>query len=166
MEMVRETATTSMVVPQRFEDFYKAYRPHLARALVLALGDHDLGIEAADEAMVRVYQRWRSVRTYRNPMGWTYRVGVNWGRSRLRRHRREHPIATIEKTDPGPEDQVAVRDMLATLPLDQRTVVVLRYYLGFSTEEAAAALGIASGTVKSRLSRGLDRLHRSDGGER
>lgn len=166
MEKVRETATTSMAVPQRFEDFYKAYRPQVARALVLALGDRDLGIEAADEAMVRVYQRWGSVRSYGNPVGWTYRVGVNWGRSRLRRRRRETVGAGIGEVDPVLGSDVDVRDALAMLPLDQRAVVVLRYYLGFSTAEVAEVLGVASGTVKSRLSRGLDRLGRSLGGER
>jgi RNA polymerase sigma-70 factor (ECF subfamily) len=43
---------------------------------------------------------------------------------------------------------------------------VFRYYLGFSTEETAEALGIKQGTVKSRLSRALKRLSDSLGGER
>jgi RNA polymerase sigma-70 factor (ECF subfamily) len=165
METMHDSET-SMVVPQKFEDFYKAYRPKLARALVLALGDHELGIEAADEAMVRTYQQWRRVRTYRNPMGWTYRVGVNWGRSRLRSLRREVSGEGAGDSTPSPETEVGVRQMIEALPLDQRTVVVLRYYLGFSTEDTAEALGVKQGTVKSRLSRALDRMGGSLGGER
>lgn len=166
MEIVRGEMATPMVVPDRFEDFYRAYRTRLVRALVLSLGDLDLGVEAADEAMVRAYRRWRTVRTYRNPMGWVYTVGVNWGRSRLRRRRRERPgLENVEATPTAGPD-VGVRDALAALPLDQRTVVVLRYYLGLSNTETAQALGIAAGTVKSRLSRALDRLGHSLGVER
>jgi RNA polymerase sigma-70 factor (ECF subfamily) len=164
METMR--GSTPLVVPQEFEDFYKAYRPKLARALALALGDRDLGIEAADEAMVRTYQRWSRVRTYRNPMGWVYRVGVNWGRSRLRRLKKEVSGRDDSDPVPSPETGVGVLQLVGALPLDQRTVVVLRYYLGFSTEETAAALGIEQGTVKSRLSRALDRMNESLGGER
>jgi RNA polymerase sigma-70 factor (ECF subfamily) len=42
-------------------------------------------------------------------------------------------------------------------------VVVLRYYLDWSTEEVAEALGVAEGTVKSRLHRALRRLESSLG---
>jgi RNA polymerase sigma-70 factor (sigma-E family) len=167
METMHGLAPRATVVPQEFEDFYKAFRPKLARALVLALGDHDLGVEAADEAMVRTYQQWKRVRTYRNPMGWVYRVGVNWGRSRLRRRRRE--VAAADESESAAstlETDVDVRQVLAELPLDQRTVVVMRYYLGLSTEETAETLGIKQGTVKSRLSRALERMGDSIGGER
>jgi RNA polymerase sigma-70 factor (ECF subfamily) len=55
----------------------------------------------------------------------------------------------------------AVAAAVALLPLDQRAVVVLRFYLDWSTEEVATALGIAEGTVKSRLHRALRRLETS-----
>lgn len=168
MEIVRGEMATSTAFPDRFEDFYRAYRAQLVRALVLSLGDHDLGVEAADEAMVRAYQRWRTVRKYRNPMGWVYTVGVNWGRSRLRRRRRERPgLENVQATSTAsPDVGVEMREALAALSLNQRSVVVLRYYLGLSNAETAQALGIAAGTVKSRLSRALDRLGRSLGVER
>ncbi|HET8617959.1 MAG TPA: sigma-70 family RNA polymerase sigma factor [Acidimicrobiales bacterium] len=50
---------------------------------------------------------------------------------------------------------------LARLPVDQRSVVVLRYYLDWSLDQIAAGLGIAPGTVKSRLHRALRRLENS-----
>jgi len=117
METVHDVTSTPTVIPQRFEDFYKAYRPQLARALVLALGDRELGIEAADEAMVRTYQQWRRVRTYRNPMWWVYRVGVNWdapisagpsGRSL------STPRTTRRRTAPGAPDVTLLMKDLST----------------------------------------------------
>lgn len=64
--------------------------------------------------------------------------------------------------DPSP-DLSAVADpslarALAQLDFDQRTVVVLRFHLDWSTDQIATALEIPPGTVKSRLHRGLRRL--------
>ena len=53
-----------------FEEFYRVARDDVARALVLTLGDRDLGVEAADEAMVRAFQRWPRVGAYESPAGW------------------------------------------------------------------------------------------------
>ena len=47
---------------------------------------------------------------------------------------------------------------LASLPLEQRAALVLVDMQGFPVEEAAAVLGVAAGTVKSRCSRGRRRL--------
>jgi len=42
--------------------------------------------------------------------------------------------------------------------VDQRTVLVMHYYLGFSLDEAAEALGIPPGTVRSRLHRAINAM--------
>ena len=52
----------------------------------------------------------------------------------------------------------ALATALAQLPLQQRAVVVLRFYYDWSTEQVAKSLGIPTGTVKSRLARALERL--------
>jgi predicted RNA polymerase sigma factor len=68
-----------------FDDFYRACREEIVRALVLTVGHRDLGLEAADEAFARALERWADVSGYENPEGWVYRVGANWARSKLRR---------------------------------------------------------------------------------
>jgi RNA polymerase sigma factor (sigma-70 family) len=60
---------------------------------------------------------------------------------------------------PGVEDRTALMDALATLPLGQRRVVVLRHFLGMSIEETAGDLQCSPGTVKSQNSRALARLN-------
>ena len=47
---------------------------------------------------------------------------------------------------------------LASLPIGQRRVVVLRYFVGLSVEETAADLGCSTGNVKSQTSHGLRKL--------
>lgn len=146
--------------PRSFEDFYRNEAEPLRRALCLALGDVDLGTEATDEALTRTYQRWEEVATYDNPVGWAYRVGLNWGRSRQRRFRwRDDGPVPDRGIVPIPGDPELTR-ALARLDPQMRAVVVCRYYLDWSVDQTAAALDIPAGTVKSRLARSLERLQR------
>ena len=123
-----------------------------------------LARECVDEAMTRAYERWAHVGAMDRPAGWVYRVAVNQARNRGRRRRTERdrrppPVAPVPGADTMADPAVAAA--VALLPLDQRAVVVLRFYLDWSTEEVATALGIAEGTVKSRLHRALRRLETS-----
>ena len=153
-------ATIGTLAPREFEDFYRSRRDQVFRGLTLTLRDRDLAADATDEAMARAYQHWRSVSTYNNPEGWAYRVGLNWARSRMRRRKREVRGFRLEER-PGHEvvpADPALAAALAQLPLQQRAVVVLRFYYDWSTEQVAKSLGIPTGTVKSRLARALERL--------
>lgn len=148
------------LAPRDFEDFYRARREQVFRGLALTLRDRDLAADATDEAMARAYQHWRTVSSYNNPEGWTYRVGLNWARSRMRKSKREvHGFRLDAKAAPevSPPDP-SLAAALEQLPLQQRAVVVLRFYFDWSTEQVAKALGVPKGTVKSRLSRALERL--------
>lgn len=143
-----------------FDVFYRDCREELARALVLSVGDRELGLEAADEAFSRALERWDEVGTYENPQGWVYRVGVNWARSRLRR--RSFTIEglfaeSVHLDDlPDPELLSAVEQ----LPLKYRSVVIARFFLDWTIEQTAVALNIPEGTVKTRQSRAISRLRR------
>ena len=153
-------ATPPYLVRSRtFEDFYRVERDDLVRALAMTLRDVSLGADAADEAMARAYERWDRVGRYDNPMGWTYRVGLNWARSRLRKLTREVQVDGVEPavSDPAPLDP-AVAGAIESLSTRHRAVVVLRYFLDWSIDDIARALEIRPGTVKSRLHRGLRAL--------
>ncbi len=151
---------TAEAVPREFEEFYRTKRDHLARALSITLRNDELGNEAADEAMTRSFQRWRTVSEYGNPVGWAYRVGLNWALSRKRRAKRELvvdlPERAVEDSDFNPEIEAA----LAEIPVDQRAVLVLRFYFDWDIGRVAEALRIPNGTVKSRQRRGLDAVAR------
>ena len=115
----------------------------------------------ADEAMARACERWSDVSGYANPTGWAYRVGLNWARSRQRRHRwrdrRPVPDVPVPAVPGDPDLTVA----LGRLGVDQRAVVVCRYLLDWSVDDTAAALDIPIGTAKSRLHYGLRALRSS-----
>jgi len=140
--------------------FYRSSYQSVANALSFTLGDRELAHEATDEAMARAYQRWDHVASFESPAGWTYRVGLNWARSVLRRKRR---VELVVLTDDHVHDGSVGTDhsleaALAALPIAQRSVVVCRFYLDWSVEQTATALHLRPGTVKSRLHRGLAAL--------
>ncbi len=163
-EMGQTGTITYSLRPSTFEEYYRANREQLTRALVLTLGNLELGRDAAAEAMTRTFENWSSVGAYTNPMGWTYRVGLNWARSRLRKYRREAPAGGHEPaTHDAPSLDPRVDAAVERLGVKQRAVIVLRFYLDWSIPEIAGALGVPQGTVKSRLHRALATLERELG---
>lgn len=97
----------------------------------------------------------------RNVEGWAAvvasRVAVDWHRTRTRdRGLRERLVARFERTSTGlsEDDRIltlSVADGLQALTPVQREVLVLRYYVDLPVSEIAEHLGVADGTVKSRL---------------
>lgn len=145
-----------------FDGFFREQYPIIVRGLALALGDEHLARDAASEGFAKALQRWSRVGRYDNPSGWVYRVGLNWARSRFRKKRREAPERAADGTedahlDAEPRDP-QVLQALRELSVDHRVVVVARFYLDWSEQQIADALDIRPGTVKSRLSRALERL--------
>ncbi len=142
-----------------FERFYADSWQRVYRALVVGIGDSELAREAVDEAMVRAYERWRSVSSMANREGWVYRVASNWATSRLRRRRSQlRPVGTSETSqDPEVVDPRLLEAVRGLSP-KRRDVVVARYLLDMSESATSEALGIPEGTVKSRLSRALAEL--------
>ena len=142
-----------------FDSVFREHHTQMVKALGLTLGDADLGRDAAAEGFARALQRWGKVGEYSNPAGWVYRVGLNWARSRRRRTGREQLGLAIDGVAPAvhPRSDELIR-ALRELSIDHRTVVVGRYYFDWSEAQLAAALGVAPGTVKSRLSRALAQL--------
>jgi RNA polymerase sigma-70 factor (ECF subfamily) len=161
--MTATTRVATLASTDSFEEFYRTEVDGLYRALSLALGSADLASEAVDEAMTRAFQRWPKVREFHNPAGWVYRVGLNWSISRLRKRNRERLGEDWLLDEPGRQDLGFDPDLyraLARLPVESRSVVVLRHVLGWSTAETAAALGVSQGTLKSKLFRALSQLRR------
>lgn len=155
----------AVTADREFARFYEQWRPQVRRGLALTLGDVGLADEAVDEAMTRALTNWDKVRGYDRPDGWLYRVGLNWARG-VYRKRRYELLADLEPIQHRNHDPLPDPDLIeavAKLSLKLRSVVVARFYLDLSTSEVAEALEIPEGTVKSRLSRALQKLARDLG---
>ncbi|CAN5819532.1 SigE family RNA polymerase sigma factor [soil metagenome] len=143
-----------------FEPFYRARRHEVYRPLAVVLRDPDLAKEATDEAMVRALKHWTKVAQAANQTGWVIRVAHNWAIDEIRKRRRWTFGRTVEVMWQPAVPDPAVFEAVSRLHYDQRAVVVLRLVEDWSEREVADALGIAPGTVKSRLSRALVKLRK------
>jgi RNA polymerase sigma-70 factor (ECF subfamily) len=150
-----------------FAAFYQQNVHALSRTLTASLGDAQVAQDAAQEAMARACERWEKVETYDNPMGWCYRVAMNWATSRWRKRKREVITDRLPTPDPIDLPDFTVQDRLLealrNLSVDQRSVVVLRLVEDWSIAATAEALGVAPGTVQSRYARALTRLRKELG---
>lgn len=112
--------------------------------------------DAAQEALLAIFEGLPSLHAPEAIMTWTRSVTVRTAIRLARRHDREIAAdeATMDRRHASShEGLVDIDDALGRLPLAQRVVLVLRTREGLSEQQIAAALGIAMGTVKSRLHR-------------
>jgi RNA polymerase sigma-70 factor (ECF subfamily) len=100
-----------------------------------------------------------SVRTWLFSIAWRKAKGAQRGWFRSRRRDTAYHEATLdEPSDTTPENRLALGQALEALPIDQRAAVVLCLGCGLTHPEAAEALGLPLGTVKSHVLRGRERL--------
>ena len=135
--------------------------PSLLRTAWLLTGSHDSAHDLVQGALVKTYAIWHKVREP-DALPYARRILINHRTDTWRKTRGEHPVA--ETPERAHDDGTATEDrdhlvrLLATLPEQQRTVVVLRYYNDLSEQAVADLLGISVGSVKSAASRGLASL--------
>jgi len=151
-----------------FEEFFERHRRDVFAALVLVTRDRHEAEEVAQEAFVRIWQRWDRVDTIEDLTAYAFATAMNVWRSRLRRaevalRRVIHTIPSDEMANIDAEDSV-VR-ALGHLTPRQRAVVILTDLLGWTSEEAGRALRIRASTVRVLSSRAHERLRQHmDGG--
>jgi RNA polymerase sigma-70 factor (ECF subfamily) len=156
--------------------------PALVRAAAALVGAGDAE-DAAQEAVLRAWQAWPTLRDHSAVRPWLLTILVNvcrqWRRGGFgRRLRLTDPLPDGEsellariESDPGASDHAGaldLRDAVNRLAVDLRLVVLLRYYGGLDASEVGQALGIPAATARTRLRRALiqlrDRLERVSGG--
>lgn len=131
----------------------------------LAQGDHALADDIAQETLLRSW-RYLSVIEERMLRPLMCRVARNYVCNVVGKRRRETLVAPEKLDRPcsascsleSAEESQRVRNAFASLPPEYQEVLLLRFDRDFSIEDTARALGMPSGTVKTRQHRGLARL--------
>ncbi len=156
--------------PDAFWSLVEPFDRGLRRLAYRLLGDRHLMDDVLQETYLKAFRALPSYRGESGLAAWLYRIVYNTCLDQLRRAgaRRHVPLeGTMERPDPGPDPaEVAIRrrdlaEALGALPADMRAVVILVDAEGMDYGEAAEVLGIARGTVASRLNRARARLRRA-----
>jgi RNA polymerase sigma-70 factor (ECF subfamily) len=154
-----------------FEQLVSRYQDLAVRTAWVVTGSGSEAEDAAQEAFVKAYLalgRFRAGAPFRP---WLLQIVVNEARNRRKSAARRVNLALRAaaqhrvENEPSPEavtlageQRQALLDAVNLLREEERLVVACRYFLGLSEAETAETLRCPRGTVKSRLSRALDRL--------
>jgi len=153
-----------------FEEIVKRYQQRVYRVALRIVRRHEVADDVAQETFIRAH---RALATFdrSRPFGpWICRIAANLSVNHVRSpEAREDPLPEGHEETPAEgsnplggvlsrETQEVLERALASLPADQRAVIVLRAIEELSYKEIAEALGLSMGTVMSRLFRARERL--------
>lgn len=123
------------------------------------LGDTHLAEDVTQEALMSILASLGRFDMQRAFEPWLHKIVTNRALDCARaRERREQTPQLVQPAAYEQTPDSSLREALMALPMDQRTVVVLRHVAGYGTNEISRMLGVRRGTVGSRLRRGLDSL--------
>ena len=155
-----------------YEEIVQRYQQVAFRTAYVITGSSADAEDAAQEGFIKAYRALGRFRAGANPRPWLLQIVANEARNRVRStgRRQQLELRLVERFRPGDaapspeaaavaaEDRKRLLEHVKRLSEEDQLVITSRYFLELSGEETAAALGIAEGTVKSRLSRALARL--------
>jgi RNA polymerase sigma factor (sigma-70 family) len=166
-ELIRRVAEGDDLALLELYDRYS--RPVYATGIRL-LGDAHLAEELVQDAFTNVWRRALSFDSSRASFAtWLYRITRNRAVD-LNRRRQVRPLSAGEEPlrnmSGGPEPEASVDGWdvgraLSRIPEEHREVLTLAYFEGLSQREISRRTGIPLGTIKSRTTAALKRLHRS-----
>jgi RNA polymerase sigma-70 factor, ECF subfamily len=135
----------------------------------LMMSDRSSAEDAVQEALIKMWKNFPSLRAQTSVKSWLVRIVVNQVKQQHRKKRLPTiPLDNVPEItgDPDTTEMAAIQNKnkklirmaLGMLPPEQKEVVVLRYFSELTVPEIARVMGKSEGTIKSRLSRALDKL--------
>ena len=157
-----------------FNELMSLHEKRMYAVAVRMCGNHEDAQDCLQEAMLRIYRAIGSFKSQSTFSTWVYRITTNACLDELRR-RKNRPSTSLDvllDTGWSPSDgenapeRHALRveqlrqlqGYIRELPEDMRAAIVLRDVQGMAYDDIAAALNTNVGTIKSRISRGRERL--------
>ena len=148
-----------------FRALFERYKDRVYSIALRYSGDPAVAQDITQDTFLKLFAGIGTFRGDANFDSWLYRLVVNACFDQKRKTRRLLPLVEgLLDWLPAPggsalddvvraEMSAGIRDVVETLPPEQRMVIVLRYTQGLSYEEIAGILGCPAGTIASRLNR-------------
>jgi RNA polymerase sigma-70 factor (ECF subfamily) len=152
--------------PDAAASLYEEYGGAVFTVALSILNDRELAADATQQTFVKA---WKSARTYdpdRPFPPWIYAIARRasidiWRTERSRERSTSSDDVDVAETPPGIEhawQRFEVRTALNDLSEEEREVIRLTHYDGYTHSQAAEVLGVSIGTIKSRSHRAHRRL--------
>ncbi|HEV2377023.1 MAG TPA: SigE family RNA polymerase sigma factor [Streptosporangiaceae bacterium] len=165
MKWLNENRALASVDEAEFSAFAARDGGQLLGFAFLLTGNRHDAEDLVQQALLRTAVRWSAAR--QSPAGYSRAVVLNLVRDRWRARQRQYTetlssalaaLPSVADAADGVLDRQLLLDACRLLSLQQRAVLVLRFWEDRSVEETAAVLGCTAGTVKSHTHRALARL--------
>ena len=160
--------------PAAFNELLGMHERRMYAVALRMCGNAEDAQDCLQEAMLRIFRAIGGFKAESSFSTWVYRITMNTCLDELRR-RKNRPNTSLDgllDTGWSPSDdedtpekhamrsqtREGIRRMIAELPEDMRAAIVLRDIQGYSYEEIAQILDTNVGTIKSRISRGREKL--------
>ncbi|MBQ8506990.1 MAG: sigma-70 family RNA polymerase sigma factor [Clostridia bacterium] len=150
---------------QEFSKRVLALEGRLYRISYGMLQNRQDAMDAAQEAVLRAWEKLESLREARYFETWLTRILINVCRTMLASRRSAVPLESVAEPAAPEGAHPALHDALMALEGELRLPVMLHYMEGYRVREIAQMLEIPEGTVKSRMKRAKLELKRQLGGE-
>lgn len=148
-----------------WEVLTRDHQQPIFRLAYLMLGDADEADDAAQETFIRAWFALKAFDTARPLRPWLMGIAANLVRNKKRsaarylahllRHAQQTPLTTAA---PEADNATELWQAIRRLKPEFQEILYLRYFLEMNEAEAAQILGVAAGTIKSRLHRALNAL--------
>lgn len=176
--------TTGETVTNDFARAVDLHRGQIFRFLLASLRDAELAETLTQDCLLKALRSWRSFRGDSSVKTWLTRIAMNvrndyWRNRRAqfwretKKHSTDIDVACdlVPSGETSPEARLAAREQLEqvwalvrTLTKKQKTVFLLRYVKELNPKEIMRATGMGESTVKTHLSRAVERIRSGLGG--
>jgi RNA polymerase sigma-70 factor (ECF subfamily) len=151
----------------RFDEFVEGEHERLYKALYFVTGNREDAEDLAQDAFLKLWERWDQIGRINDPTGYLFRVALNGFRMRLRRAavalRKLAPVTPEADAFAEAEMRADVRSLLLGLTQRQRAALLLVDLLGYPAEQAARILRVRPSTVRNLASQGRRALRATEG---
>lgn len=148
-----------------FEQYYRQVYQDLYRFALYTLGNPQDAEDAVSEAVVDAYQGFQKLRNQESFRPWIFKILS----VKCKRKLKEYVNKTLELEDSfedksqrewNIEESQDVREAFFTLNKEERLIVAMSVFGGYNSREMGEILKLREGTVRSKLSRALDKMQK------
>lgn len=169
MSQLNDIALVAQVVvlgnKRAFDTLVKKYQSPVRRFFLhQTLGDAELSDDLAQETFIKAYTHLASFKNLSNFSTWLFRIAYNIFYDYIRNRKETSGLedwevdATYQTEQRRIGEEMDIYRGLSILKEAERTCITLRYMEDLSVDKIASITGMPSGTVKSHLSRGKEKL--------